>query len=132
LGLYEGLPSGDPIAIVCESNRLHVGNYSFPCQWETLRDLPFTLPINASINEILSCRLLYTEAELSRAGLIADLRGAEILRDKAIAAAAKALSPLEITKLDLLEYHSLRLKQQYLNSGSGAEKPGSTGEGVNP
>jgi hypothetical protein len=118
LGLHEGLPADDQIAIAFESERLRVGNYSFPCGWDELRDLPVTLPLGASVNMILSCRLLYTEAELTRAGLIADLRNAEKSRDKAFAAAAKALRPLEITERDLMEYHALRLKQQYLGVAS--------------
>jgi len=116
VALYEGLPDTDEIQIRVDGDRLRVAGFSFPCNWDVMREPLLFIPLGASANMVLSYRLLYTEAELTRAGLIAELRSAENLRDKAFAAAAKALEPLEITKRDLMEYHELRIRQLYLRT----------------
>jgi len=121
VALHEGLPEADQIAISVNGDRLRVAGFTFPCSWDDLREPPISLPLNASVNLILSYRLLYTEAELTRAGLIAELRNAETRRDKALAAAAQALEPLEITRRDLIEYHELRIRQLYLRAADGED-----------
>ncbi len=127
LGLHEGLPDTDEITIQVEADRLKVGGHSFPCRWDVVREPLIALPLDASVNQILSYRLLYTEAEPTRAGLIADLRNAEKQRDKAMAAAAKALRPLEISERDLMEYHALRIRQQYLGAARADHDSGESG-----
>src|SRR5260370_1005684 len=121
LGLYEGLPSTEHISIQVEAGHLRVGNYTFACRWEERKDLPISLPLKASVSLVLSLRLRYTEAEISRAGLIAELVHAEQVGDRAIATAATALKRLEITKADLMEYYAERLQRQHV--GNSREEP---------
>ena len=114
LALYEGILGGEEVTIAFERvGRLRVGGASFPARWDSVRTPPVTLPFNATLNDVLGLRLKYTEAELTRAGLVGDLVTAERKRDHAITQAAKALDGLDISRADLIELHTERLREHY-------------------
>ena len=101
-GLAKEPPTGDgPIAVSCDCECLRVDLRVVRCQWNRLSYPRITLPLGASLLEILSLRKQFSREDIRRSDLEKTVDDAESKAMQLIEKAAKLLQPLRFTINDL-------------------------------
>lgn len=99
--LSKVLPPEDPLTIAHDENRLYIGTFSMPCEWDNVEPHPVQLPIDAPLPVLLGLRLKYTDQEIFQSGYSNPLDEAARKLKLLITKAANALEPLGVKRSDI-------------------------------
>lgn len=101
-GLAKAPPPGTgPITISCDGKCLQIGNVTLKCKWDRLSYPRISLPLGASLLEVLSLRKRFSDEDIRRSELERAVADADSQAMGLIKKAAATLSPLRFTEDDL-------------------------------
>lgn len=102
LGMVRRIPpEKDPVPIRVEGERLFIGATSIACVWQQRGGARASIPIGASLLDILRIGVGHSDEVLEASGIRARVETARALRQELIEKAAETLRPLGITAHDL-------------------------------
>lgn len=101
IGLARRLPQDDPITIAVEGSRCRIGPLALTCGVSAPAGPIVSLPMNATVGEVLALRQRHAATVLEQSGMNPALAEAAARRDRAITRALEALAPLGVTRADL-------------------------------
>jgi hypothetical protein len=96
-------PTGDPVAMRGEGERLYFGSSSITCHWEESAVGPVELPLDAPLSMVLRLRLDYTEEQIEKCGYTQTLLKAERKKKSLVHDASELLRPLGVDQRDVAE-----------------------------
>lgn len=103
-------PPDDPVVIRVDNGLLSIGTSSFRCAWQSAWTAQLSLPMNASMIDLLSMRHRHTNEEIMQSGLAVAVKDAEVKRDRLITKAVKHLGAMGITDSDVRRWIEEKIK----------------------
>lgn len=113
-------PTGDPVSIACNGERLRIGSLTIGCTWQPVSHRLLELPASPDWVEAISIKYRLRRSQILAKGYGRVIAKAERKLAALIADTAKSLSPLGVTEKDIRLLVENRLAERYAASSKRA------------